>query len=88
VQGTNQRSLELAPVEKDAFIAESVAAEIDFERDAADKVVSLTFRQRGQVVQAERIERAMFRMPRLRTPTSSRQGNGRHQFAAMRNARH
>ena len=54
VQGTNQRSLELAPVEKDAFIAESVAAEIDFERDAADKVVSLTFRQRGQVVQAER----------------------------------
>ena len=54
MQGTNQRSLELAPVEKDAFIAESVAAEIDFERDAADKVVSLTFRQRGQVVQAER----------------------------------
>ena len=54
VQGTNQRSLELAPVERDAFIAESVAAELDFKRDAGDKVVSMTFRQRGQIVQAER----------------------------------
>jgi serine-type D-Ala-D-Ala carboxypeptidase/endopeptidase len=54
VQGTNQRSLELAPVEKDVFIADSVAAEIDFKRDTSGKVVSLTFRQRGQVVQSER----------------------------------
>ena len=56
VQGTNQRSLELAPVEKDAFIAESVAAD--------------------KWCRPSGIERAMFRMPRLRTPTSSRQGNG------------
>ena len=40
VQGTNQRSLELASVERDVFVAESVSAEIDFERDAGDKVVS------------------------------------------------
>ena len=42
VQGTNQRSLELASVERDVFVAESVGAEIDFERGASDKVVSLT----------------------------------------------
>jgi D-alanyl-D-alanine-carboxypeptidase/D-alanyl-D-alanine-endopeptidase len=54
VQGTNQRSLELASVERDVFIAESVGAEIDFERDASDKVVSLTLKQRGQVLQGER----------------------------------
>src|SRR5215470_15352696 len=54
VQGTNQRSLELASVERDVFVAESVGAEIDFERDASDKVVSLTLKQRGQVLQGER----------------------------------
>jgi D-alanyl-D-alanine-carboxypeptidase/D-alanyl-D-alanine-endopeptidase len=54
VQGTNQRSLELVSVERDVFIAESVSAEIDFERDASDKVVSLTLKQRGQVLQGER----------------------------------
>src|SRR5262249_2982953 len=54
VQGTNQRSLELASVEKDVFVAESVGAEIDFERDASDKVVSLTLKQRGQILQGER----------------------------------
>jgi serine-type D-Ala-D-Ala carboxypeptidase/endopeptidase len=54
VQGTHQRSLELASVEKDVFVAESVGAEIDFERDAGDKVVSLTLKQRGQVLQGER----------------------------------
>jgi hypothetical protein len=54
VQGTNQRSLEFAAVEKDVFVAESVAAEIDFKRDASDRVVSLTLRQRGQVLQGER----------------------------------
>jgi serine-type D-Ala-D-Ala carboxypeptidase/endopeptidase len=54
VQGTNQRSLEFASVERDAFVAESVGAEIDFERDAGDKVVSLTLKQRGQVLQGER----------------------------------
>ena len=54
VQGTNQRSLELASVERDVFIAESVSAEIDFARDAGDKVVALTLKQRGQVLRGER----------------------------------
>ena len=54
VQGTSQRELELASVEKDIFVAESVAAEIDFARDASDKVVSLTLKQRGQVLHGER----------------------------------
>jgi hypothetical protein len=54
VQGTNQRELELAPVERDVFVAESVGAEIDFERGAGDKVVSLTLKQRGLVLQGER----------------------------------
>jgi hypothetical protein len=54
VQGTNQRSLELASVERDVFVAESVGAEIDFERGAGDKVVSLTLKQRGQVLHGER----------------------------------
>jgi CubicO group peptidase (beta-lactamase class C family) len=54
VQGTNQRPLELASVEKDVFVAESVGAEIDFERDPSDKVVSLILKQRGQVLHGER----------------------------------
>ena len=54
VQGTNQASLELASVERDIFVAESVAAEIDFERDAGDKVVALTLKQRGQILHGER----------------------------------
>ena len=54
VQGTNQRTLELASVARDVFVAESVAAEIDFARDASDKVVSLTLKQRGQILQGER----------------------------------
>ena len=54
VQGTNQRALELASVDRDVFVAESVAAGIDFARDASDKVVSLTLKQRGQILQGER----------------------------------
>lgn len=54
VQGTNQRALELASVEKDVFVAESVGAEIDFARDASDKVISLTLKQRGQALRGER----------------------------------
>jgi hypothetical protein len=54
VQGTNQRQLEFASVEKDVFVADSVAAEIDFERDASDRVVSVTLKQRGQVLQGQR----------------------------------
>lgn len=54
VQGTNQRALELVSVDKDVFVAESVSAEIGFERDAANKVVALTLRQRGGVLRGER----------------------------------
>jgi serine-type D-Ala-D-Ala carboxypeptidase/endopeptidase len=54
VQGTNQRALELAAVEKDIFVAESVSAEIDFERDAGNKVIALTLKQRGGVLRGER----------------------------------
>ena len=46
-QGTNQRSLEFASVERDIFVAESVSAEIDFERDAGGKVVSLDSQAAG-----------------------------------------
>jgi CubicO group peptidase (beta-lactamase class C family) len=54
VQGTNQRPVKLAAVERDVFVAESVGAEIDFARDAGDKVVSLTLRQRGQILNDDR----------------------------------
>jgi CubicO group peptidase (beta-lactamase class C family) len=54
VQGTNQASLELASVEPDVFVAESVGAEIDFERDAAGTVIALSLKQRGQVLRGGR----------------------------------
>ena len=54
VQGTNQRPLEFASVERDVFVAESVSAEIEFKRDAGGKVVSLTLKQRGPVLRGER----------------------------------
>jgi hypothetical protein len=41
-------------VEKDIFVAESVSAEIDFERDADGKVTALTLKQRGQVLHGDR----------------------------------
>ena len=54
MQGTNQKALEVAPVERDVFVAESVGAEIDFARDAGDKVIALTLKQRGAVLKGER----------------------------------
>jgi hypothetical protein len=54
VQGTKQRALELAAVERDVFVAESVGAEIDFTRYVGDKVISLILKQRGQVLPGER----------------------------------
>jgi serine-type D-Ala-D-Ala carboxypeptidase/endopeptidase len=54
VQGTNQRPLAIASVDKDIFVAESVDAEIRFERDARGKVNALTLKQRGQVLRGER----------------------------------
>jgi CubicO group peptidase (beta-lactamase class C family) len=54
VQGTNQGAFALAAVEKDIFVAESVSAEIDFDRDADGKVTALTLKQRGQVLHGDR----------------------------------
>ena len=54
VQGTNQGSIEVAPVERDVFVADSVGAEIDFARDGGDKVIALTLKQRGQLLKGER----------------------------------
>jgi hypothetical protein len=38
----------------DIFVADSVGAEIDFERDADGKVIALTLKQGGQVLRGER----------------------------------
>jgi hypothetical protein len=54
VQGTGQRALELAPVEKDIFVSDVVHAEFGFARDAAGKVVSVTLKQNGQVLRGAR----------------------------------
>jgi len=54
IQGTNQGPLEVAAIEKDFFVAEGVGAEIDFERDASDKVIALTLKQGGQVLRGDR----------------------------------
>jgi serine-type D-Ala-D-Ala carboxypeptidase/endopeptidase len=54
VQGSNQRPLEVASVDKDIFVAESVGAEIVFERNANGTVIALTLKQRGQVLRGER----------------------------------
>jgi serine-type D-Ala-D-Ala carboxypeptidase/endopeptidase len=54
IQGTNQAPLEVASVDKDVFVAESVGAEIDFERDANGRVIALTLKQHGQVLHGER----------------------------------
>jgi hypothetical protein len=54
VQGTNQRPLEVASVDEDIFVAESVGAEIDFARDANGKVIALTLKQGGQILHGER----------------------------------
>ena len=54
IQGTNQGPIEVVPVEKDVFVAESVGAEIDFWLDANGKVIALTLKQGGQVLRGER----------------------------------
>ena len=54
IQGTSQRAIEVKPVEKDVFVAESVGAEIDFERNSSGKVIALTLKQAGQVLHGER----------------------------------
>jgi serine-type D-Ala-D-Ala carboxypeptidase/endopeptidase len=54
IQGTNQGPLEVSVVDKDIFVAESVGAEIDFERAANGSVIALTLKQRGQVLHGDR----------------------------------
>lgn len=54
IQGSGQMPLEVAFVEKDVAVAESVGAQIGFERDSAGKVIALTLRQSGQVLRGER----------------------------------
>jgi serine-type D-Ala-D-Ala carboxypeptidase/endopeptidase len=54
IQGTNQGPIEVVPVNKDVFVAESVVAEIDFWLDANSKVIALTLKQGGQVLRGER----------------------------------
>jgi CubicO group peptidase (beta-lactamase class C family) len=54
VQGTRQAALEVASVERDIFVAESVDAEIDFGRDAAGNVTALTLKQGGKASRGER----------------------------------
>jgi hypothetical protein len=54
VQGTNQAPLDLASIEMDIFVAETVGLEIGFERDAGGKVIALFHKQGGQVLRGER----------------------------------
>ena len=54
VQGTGQEPLELASVERDIFVAESVGLEIGFGRDADGNVTTLTHRQGGQILRGDR----------------------------------
>jgi D-alanyl-D-alanine-carboxypeptidase/D-alanyl-D-alanine-endopeptidase len=54
VQGTGQSRIEVMPVGKDVFVAESVGAEIVFERDASGKVTALVLHQAGQKLRGVR----------------------------------
>jgi serine-type D-Ala-D-Ala carboxypeptidase/endopeptidase len=54
IQGTNQGRIEITSVDNDIFVAESVGAEIVFERDTSGKVIALTLKQRGQVLRGDR----------------------------------
>ena len=54
IQGTGQQPIEVSAVTPDVFVADVVAAEIRFERDAAGKVSALSLHQGGQVLRGER----------------------------------
>ncbi len=54
VQGTGQPRIEVDPVGKDVFTAESVGAELTFERDDKGQVQAVTLRQGGQRLRALR----------------------------------
>jgi serine-type D-Ala-D-Ala carboxypeptidase/endopeptidase len=54
VQGTGQEPVPLAPAGKDVFVAESVDAELTFERDASGRVQAVTLRQAGRTLRGMR----------------------------------
>jgi hypothetical protein len=54
IQGTGQQPIEVSATGKDSFMADVVAAEIRFERDATGKLIALTLLQRGQKLRGER----------------------------------
>ena len=54
VQGTGQQAIEVSAAKADVFVADVVAAEIQFERDASGKVIALTLLQGGQKLRGER----------------------------------
>lgn len=54
VQGTGQQAIGVSAVKADTFVADVVAAEIRFERDASGKVIALTLLQGGQKLRGER----------------------------------
>ncbi len=54
IQGTGQPPIEVSAVKTDVFVADVIAAEIQFERDAAGKVIALTLLQGGQKLRGER----------------------------------
>ena len=54
IQGTGQQPIEVSATGKDSFMADVVAAEIRFERDATGKVIALTLLQGGQKLRGER----------------------------------
>jgi len=54
VQGTGQQRIEVVAVARDVVLAESVGAEISFERDESGRVIALVLRQGGQTLRGVR----------------------------------
>jgi hypothetical protein len=54
IDAADHGALEVAAVEKDTFVAETIGAEIGFSRDDNGKVIGLTLKQNGQVLRGER----------------------------------
>jgi serine-type D-Ala-D-Ala carboxypeptidase/endopeptidase len=64
VQATGQSRIEVTPVDKDVFTADSVGAELTFERDDRGQVHAVTLRQKGQRLHAPRRPTASAPPPR------------------------
>jgi hypothetical protein len=54
IQGSGQEAIAVAAVAADVFVADSVGAEIMFERGDGGAIVALTLKQNGQIVRGER----------------------------------